>query len=324
MQRSKVSSIVILSVVFGIICSSPVPAEICNRIVAAVNNEVITLLELNNKIKQLTGIEAATLEKQDKSGYLEARKKVLDLLIDEKISQNKVREIGIEVSPDEVDAAIEGIKARNQMTNEDLIAGLKDQGISYEEYKKNIKKELEQMRLIDFEVKSKIIIREDAIKEYYDEHIDEFRTEEEVRLAIILLVKEDSPYGDEKVSLFQKAEKIVSMLKEGKDFSELAKKFSQGPGAEDGGNLGSFKTSQLDPKLKTVIKGMAVGEISDPIAGPSGIQIIKVLEKQDKGTKTIEEVRNSIYDVLYGKEIQSRFSSWIKDLRQKAFIKIIF
>ena len=139
MKVSKVSSIFILSAVLGIICNSPVPADICNRIVAAVNNEVVTLLELNNKIRELTGIEAANLEKQDKSGYLEARKRVLDLLIDEKISQNKVREIGIEVSPNEIDAAIERIKARNQMTNEDLIAGLKDQGISYEDYKNNIK-----------------------------------------------------------------------------------------------------------------------------------------------------------------------------------------
>ena len=324
MKVSKVSSIFILSAVLGIICNSPVPADICNRIVAAVNNEVITLLELNNKIRELTGIEAANLEKLDKTGYLEARKRVLDLLIDEKISQNRVREIGIEVSPNEIDAAIERIKARNHMTNEDLIAGLKDQGISYEDYKNNIKKELEQMQLIDFEVKSKIIIREDAIKKYYDGHIDEFRTEEEVRLAIILLVKEDSPYRDEKVSLFQKAEKIVSMLKNGKDFGELAEKFSQGPGAEDGGNLGFFKTSQLDPKLKGVIKEMAVGDISDPIVGPSGIQIIKILEKQDKGVKTIEEVRNAIYDVLYGKEIENGYSSWIKELRQQAFIKIIF
>ncbi|MBW1852776.1 MAG: peptidylprolyl isomerase [Deltaproteobacteria bacterium] len=301
MKVSKVSSIFILSAVLGIICNSPVPADICNRIVAAVNNEVVTLLELNNKIRELTGIEAANLEKQDKSGYLEARKRVLDLLIDEKISQNKVREIGIEVSPNEI-----------------------DQGISYEDYKNNIKQELEQMRLIDFEVKSKIIIREETIKKYYDEHIDTFRTEEEVRLAIILLVKGDSPYRDEKVSLFQKAEKIVSMLKDGEDFGELAKKFSQGPGAEDGGNLGSFKTSQLDPKLKGVIKEMAVGDISDPIVGPSGIQIIKILEKQDKGVKTIEEVRNAIYDVLYGKEIENGYSSWIKELRQEAFIKIIF
>lgn len=308
----------------GLEYSPAASVEICNRIVAVVNDKVITLHELNGKIKELTGAETFDLEKQDKEAYIDARRKVLDLLINEKIAQEKVKEIGIEVTPGEMDSAIEGIKKRNSWTQEDLTAGLNKQGISIEQYRNNIKQELEQMRLIEFEVKSKIIVLDETIKKYYDDHIDEFRSEEKVRLAIILLMKDNSSPGDETPSLTRKTEEIVSRLQNGEDFGELAKKFSQGPGAEAGGDIGFINTSQLDPRLKTIINNMDVGDVSKPMISPTGVQIIKLTEKQEEGAKTVEEVKGNIYEVLYNEEINERYSSWIKELREKAYIKIIF
>ena len=301
----------------------PVSAEICNRIVAAVNDEIITLYELNGKIKELTGSEAVELENQDKARFVEARRNVLDLLIDEKISHDKIVEMGIEVTPTEVDSSIEQIKARNNWTQEDLVAGLEKQGISYKAYRQKMKKEMEQMRLIDFEVKSKIIIRDDRIKAYYEEHLDQYKSEDKVRLAIILLTEDASTRSGES-SLSQKAEEVVTRLNDGEDFAVLASTFSKGPGAEDGGDIGFIQTAQLDSKLKKIISGLGVGEISEPIRTPAGIQIIKVLEKQSKGVKTLEEVKNSIYETLYNEEINKRFMAWIKELREKAYIKVIF
>ena len=104
----------------------------------------------------------------------------------------------------------------------------------------------------------------------------------------------------------------------------MAKKFSEGPGAEDGGDLGFFNTSQLDPELTRIIKDMSAGDTSEPIIRPSGIQIIKLLEKQEGRVKPLEEVRDAIYGILYRKEVNERYSSWIKELREKAYTKIIF
>jgi peptidyl-prolyl cis-trans isomerase SurA len=302
----------------------PVSAEICNRIVAAVNNEIITLYELNRRMKELTGTDPYELERKDKAAFIEARRNILDLLVDEKISHDKVVELGIEVSPNEVDAAIEQIKARNNWTHEDMVAGLKKQGISLEQYKENLKKEMEQMRLIDFEVKSKIVIRDETVKKYYDDHIDEFTTEDRVRLAIILLVKESASPHDEGLTLSQQTEQIVSRLENGEDFATLALKFSKGPGAEDGGDIGFIQTSQLDPTLKRILDNMEVGDMSQPIVTTAGVQIIKLLEREKKGVKSLEEVKAQIYDILYSEEINKRFTAWIKDLRDSAYIKVIF
>jgi parvulin-like peptidyl-prolyl isomerase len=183
---------------------------------------------------------------------------------------------------------------------------------------------MEQMRLIDFEVKSKIIIRDEAIEKYYNDHIDEFKTEDKVRLAIILLIKDDSTLQDEGLPLSQEAEQLASRLENGEDFAVLALKFSKGPGAEDGGDIGYIQTTQLAPTLKKIIDSMKVGDISRPMVTPAGIQIIKLLEKQEKGVKTLEEVKGQIYDVLYSEEINKRFTTWIKELRETAFIKVIF
>jgi len=153
--------------------------------------------------------------------------------------------------------------------------------------------------------------------------LDQYKSEDKVRLAIILLTEDASTRNGES-SLSQKTEEVVKRLNNGEDFAVLASTFSNGPGAEDGGDLGFIQTAQLDSNLKKIISGLGVGGISKPIQTPAGIQIIKVLEKQSKGVKTLEEVKDSIYEALYNEEINKRFMAWIKELREKAYIKVIF
>lgn len=299
-------------------------AETCNRVVAKVNSEVITLYELNAKIEELTGLEPIDLRSRDERKFLEIREKVLDLLINEKIALEKIRELEIRVTPEEIDNAIERIKSDNNLTHEDLIATLKEKGLSYESYREKIKNEVERMKLINFEVKSKIIIREEQIKEYFEKHKEKYITKERVHLAAIFLKQIDPLDQREGRDISEKVKQILSRLKKGEDFGRLAKEFSQGPGAQEGGDLGFFEFSQLDPELRKTIKDMSAGEISEPIGRPSGIQIIKLVEKQEMGVKSLNEVKDSIYEIFYREEINKRYSSWIKDLRDKSYIKIIF
>ncbi len=299
-------------------------AEVLNRVVAIVNSELITLYELNGRMKKMTGAEPADLRARDEKRYLETRRKILDALIDEKITAEKVRELGIRVTAKEVDSAIERIKKDNSFTQEDLIAYLKKHGTDYETYRKNIKDQIERIRLINFEVKSKIIIREEKIKEYYEQHKNKFRVEEKVRLATIVLRKKGSSDKAGAASLNEKAREISIRLRNGEDFGELAKKYSQGPGVEEGGDLGFFKTSQLNPELKEVIKDLAPGGISEPMVVPSGLQIIMLIKRQEGRLKTMEEVRDHIFQIFYGQEVNKRYSTWIKGLRKKAYTKIIF
>jgi peptidyl-prolyl cis-trans isomerase SurA len=174
-------------------CPPPALAETNNRVVAIVNDEVITLYELNGRMKDLTGLDPAEMRLRDEKQYLEARRKILNSLIEDRLTLEKIRQLGVIVTPKQVDAAIESIKKNNGLTQEDLIAGLKNRGETYDSYREKIKVQLERMELINFEVKSKIIIREEDIKEYYDKHRDEFMSKGKVHLAIIVLKQEGLP-----------------------------------------------------------------------------------------------------------------------------------
>jgi len=325
MKQSKATASLILFFA-GIILLfySPVSGEICNRVVAIVNDEVVTLYELNTRMQAVTGIPSEKLKNKSEKMYLETRRKVLDDLIDQKIALEKIKELKIKVTDKEVDQTIERIKTDNQLTQEDLVAELKEQGSSYESYRESVKRELERIRLINYEVKSKIIIREEEIEEYYNTHRDEFTSEGRVRLALIFLKQKDPADKDEARSLYQKARDILSMIKSGKNFADLERKFSDGPGASEGGDLGVFKMSELNPEMAEIIKDLSAGDVSGPIIRPYGIRIIKVEEKDGGGEKSLEQVRNAIQTILYRKELNKKYSAWIKALRKKAYIKIIF
>ena len=111
---------------------------------------------------------------------------------------------------------------------------------------------------------------------------------------------------------------------DGENFAKIAKEVSQGPGAEEGGDLGFFKVSNLDPELTKVVKDMSPGDVSRPIIRPSGIQIIQLVGREGGRVRPFEEVKDAIYEILYREEINKRYSSWIKELRESAYLKIIF
>lgn len=301
-----------------------VGAEVQNRVVAVVNDDVVTLHELNVKIRELTGIPPDQLRAKSEDQFMAVRHKVLDILINEKIAIEKVKELKITVSEKEVDAAIERIKQNNQLTQEDLEAKLKSDGTNLKAYKEEIRKELERIRLINQEVKSKILIREEELKDYYDKHIDEFRRKAKLHLAVIFLAQKDPSDKTEREALIKKANGLLARIANGEDFSELARKYSDGPGAKDGGDLGKFEMSDVNPQLAQHIKGLSQGEVSQPIITPAGIQLIKVVEKQEKGVKSYAQVKGAIHTILYRQKLDKKYDAWLKELREKAYIKIIF
>lgn len=314
-----------VAVVVGLLFpASMESAETCNRIVAVVNGDVITLYELNSRIKQLTGVDPDQLKIQDEKRYIESRRAVLDLLIDEKIAQEKIQELEIRVTPAQVDSAIERIKRNNNWTHEDLVDRLKQDGVDYEKFRERIRGQLERMQLINKEVQSKIVIREEELREYYETHKSEFMKHSEVHLAAIVLVPRDPKNSGEQETLRQRAQELFERIHAGEDFGTLARQFSQGPGAQEGGDLGVFKLSQIEPDLARILEGMSPGDVTEPLQRGSTVHIIKLLEKTKGEQRSFEEARDTIYDRFYQDEVNKRYTVWIQELRERAYTKIIF
>ena len=328
MKACKISGLFILFLLLVLVTigllRSPASAEIRNRVVAIVNDQLVTLYELNIKIKEMTGLGPEEIKTKSEKDFLQTRRDVLDILINEKIAQGKIKELEITVSPEEVDKSIEKIKQENQLTQEDLLAKLKERGLSLEAYKENVKNELERVRLINYEVKSKIIIREEDVRKYYDEHKDDFSSQGKVRLSIIYLKQEDPASRSEADALKKKGEMILQKIKDGEDFGQLAKKYSQGPGASEGGDLGLFKETDLNEEMSKTVKNLPAGGVSPLIITPNGIRIMKVTEKDSGGVKSFEQAQDAIRSILYRKELDAKYTAWVNELRKKAYTKIIF
>jgi peptidyl-prolyl cis-trans isomerase SurA len=299
-------------------------AETCNRVVAIVNNQVITLYELNKTIKEITGYSSEDLKLQNEEQFLDARRKILNRLIDEKIADEKIKELKINVSDRQIDATIEKMKQGNRMTHDDLLARLKAEGLTYETYRKRIKGQIERAELIEYEVKSKIVISESDVARYYEENKAFSGTGNKVHLASIFLLRKNPGDGGEMETLRKRGREILDKLKAGEDFRELAKRFSEGPGADEGGDLGTFQWDQLDAEARRFLEGVPVGGSTDLIVRENGVQIIKIVEKQEGKRKPLAEVKDAIYQALYQEEVDRRYDEWIKNLRESSYTKVIF
>ena len=298
-------------------------AEVCNRVVAVVNNDVITLYELNNRIKDMTGQAPEELMQKNEAMFRNAQQKILEMLIDEKIAQAKIKELRIQVSEKQVDSYIDKVKRDNQLTQEDLVAGLEKEGLSYEKYRERIKRDIERAQLIEYEVRSKIIIRDESIQKYYEDHKGTFGVAEKVQLAGIFLLRKNLKSEEEMRELYRKAQDISNKLKAGADFGQLAATYSEGPGANQGGDLGQFTVEHLEPGLKSVVEALPEGGISDPLVRPNGIQIIMVVKKQTGKIRSFEEMKEAIYEILYQEEVNRRYQTWINELRDSAYTWVI-
>ena len=298
--------------------------ETLNRVVAIVNDDIVTLYELNRKIKELTGRTPVELKALNEERYFETRSQILELLINDKITEGKIKEMGINVTQEEVDKAIEKIKRENKWTQEDLVSRLKNDGLSLEKYKKNMKTELERIKVINYAVRSRILIRDEMIRKFYEENKDKFNEAAKVHLASIFLLPKNPDDEEETRAIEKKGSEILDRLKGGEDFKDLARRYSQGPGAEDGGYLGVFKLDELNPGLKKILEVIPEGGFSDLIIMPKGIQIIMVVKKDGGKAKSYEDVQDAIYGILYQEEIERRYQAWIKELRESSYTKIIF
>ena len=329
-MRKSFSKIILVSVLAASVCSGLwLPrcghtADMVDRIVAVVNDDIITLSELNEAFKPYRDRVRSMrypLEKERKLLF-EAREQVLDQLVNQKLTDQQVKKMNIQVSDKEVDAAIERIKSVNYYSDEDLRELLQSEGIDYETYRDRIKAQILRSRLVNREVNSKIVITQEDVAGYYNAHIDEYRGES--RYHLYNIIKRVPPLADraQKEEIREEIERIYARLKAGADFSDMARRHSDSPVAYEGGDLGVFALSSLAPEIQKALEGLSAGEFTPVIETDLGFQVFYVAEiLEDKG-QSLEEVTPKIQEILYQQAVDKRFEEWIKRLRKESHIKI--
>lgn len=300
-------------------------AKTIDRIIAIVNNEIITLYDLNIALKPyITDLEKAGFPDEKKQAMaFSIREKIINKLIDELLTDQEIKRNKISIGKAEVENAIERIKAMNNSTEEDLEYALAKEGITLKEYRETLAKELARSKLIDFEVKSKIVITDEDIKKYYNEHIEEYEQKPEYHLRNIIKKVPEYSTTEEKEEIYQKIKVIMAKLQVGIPFEEVARDSSDSPFADEGGYLGVFKIDDLSPVIGEELKGKKPGEFTDVIATEQGYQIFYIEKTNASTKKTIDEVNDEIHKLLYKKEFEKKIQAWLHDVRENAIIKTI-
>ncbi len=297
-------------------------AEVVTGIAAIVNDEIITIYELNSEYAKIAKME----EKKGpltEDGASKLRSQLLSSMIDRKLITMKIRELNIVISEEEVRQSIEEVKRQSSLSQEALVSALLAQGLTFDQYKTQMKEQLERLRLMSQEVKSKVQVSEREIREYYDGNLPQFREENSYRARHIFLKVEKSATNEQIKKVMERAANVMAEARTNPDFTSLAKKYSDDPNAAtDGGDLGTFKKGDMLPEIESAVITMNPGEISDLVTTPAGFHIIKLEEKSQDRIKPLESVRGLIEELLYRKKSEERFNQWAEELRKSATVDI--
>jgi peptidyl-prolyl cis-trans isomerase SurA len=313
------------ALLFSCLLLAPAGAQamVINAIAAIVNDDIITLNDVFRDAQPALR-EAEKKSPLDDAARSKIRQSDLDQLVEKKLLEQKIRELNIKIGDDEIKQAIEDVKRQNKLDSQEAFkAALASQGLTFDQYRAQLQEQLERLRLISMEVRSKIQVGETEMRDYYEANLAKYSEEESFHARHIFFhTSEKAPAAEIKRSMTT-ALMVLAEAKSGKDFVELAKTYSEDPAArKDGGDLGVFKKGDMLPELEQTILAMKPGEVSELVVTPAGFHIIKLEERIKGKVKPFESVKAEIEDTIYRKKSEERFNLWAKELRSKASVDI--
>jgi peptidyl-prolyl cis-trans isomerase SurA len=308
-------------------------AELLDRVVAVVNDDVITLSELEKEGEKFyRDISAKAPAEKLAETLQKAREEVLNRLIEKRLIAQKAKADKISVSDDEVENTFQQMRQQSGLSAADFLGKMKEEGMTEGLYKEQLRQQILQSKLVSADVRSKVAVTDDEILDYYDTHYTSQVSKGGLYLLQIGLAWRDPKNPDasdevlrvNKLEARKKAEEVYQLAKKGEDFKALAKKYSDLPSAADGGDIGVFQLDEMAPYMQGAVKDLQPGGISEIIETPEGYQFFKLLNNQD-GTIVIktplEQVKEEIRDTLYEERLKKAYDEWFNNLKNQAYIQ---
>ena len=300
-------------------------ADIVDRIVAIVNEDIITLYDLNRALQPYADNvdKLGYSAEQKRSALFQFRQKLLNELISQKLTEQEVQRYKIAVGEEEIDNYIERMKESKYLTDEDLRESLIEQGLTMEAYRKEIRRQIQRTRLVNREVKSKVIITREDIEAYYESHRELYGGDRQFHLWNLFVRLPLGADETDRQAAQSKLNAMIAQLQQGTAFEDLVDKANSDRGDLRGSDLGLFKLNELSPQLQEIIGSMQAYQHSDILKIERGYQIVYLQEIVESPTKPLSAVEAEIQDILYREIVDNKFQVWLEDLRKRSHIKII-
>ena len=290
-------------------------AETVDRIVAVINDSVITQSELNAaaaSAAERLGPEA----RKDAKKMADLKAGVLDSIIEQKLVKQAADKAGIEVSEREIDNAVEEVKRLNSMAHEGFLLALAQNGLTYRQYREQVKEQIRQVKFIDKEFRSRITVPDEEIQDYYRQNMDEFTGKPSFRIRLIFLSGGNIKRQSAKLGA------VRNGLAAGVLFDALAREYSDSPAAASGGDLGFVRPGEIDKELEEAALKLKPGEVSAPIFKADGIYVIKLEESKRGASEPLAQVRSQIHEKIFKKIMDARFAFWLKEVKKYAHVAV--
>ncbi|OGW38076.1 MAG: hypothetical protein A2Y97_00265 [Nitrospirae bacterium RBG_13_39_12] len=316
MHRIKLITLIIIIFTLSAVSDASV---LLDRVVALVNKEVITWSDLYKMMEHEAGGQLKAMEQDDRMKiFKESEAAFLENLIDMRLQIQEAMRLGIDVRLEEVDEAIENIKNKYSLNDSALEGSLKKEGLTFENYKKRLSDQILISKIVRQQIRSKIVVSDEEINKYLESKKENLIDNEAYKIRLIFFEKPKND-SDKKI-IEEKASLVIDRLKTGEDFSKLAEEYSEDPSGKTGGDLGFIRKSYMAEEFVNAIDKMNVGDFSAPFWTEKGLHIIKLDEKVS--ADGMAEVREDVRKQLIEDKFLKKYKSWIKDLREKAYIII--
>jgi len=322
----KILKLFLAPILTILLMTTAAEAAVVDRIVAVINDEIITLNDLNSAFEPYARRIEEGYKGSDKEAVLQQNKEVmLQQMINQVLIEQEAKKAGTGVASikdEEVVEVLRDIIAKNKMTMADYTKKLAEEGQSLDSVKKEIKNQLLRMRLLRREVQSKIVTTDEEIGQYYNQHRQEYEGKEAARIKQIFLPAAADASGPEREKIREFALQLRERILKGESFEMLAAQYSKGPAASQGGDIGYVERGVILQAVENAAFNLNVGQLSDVIETETGYHLIIVTDKRGAGLKPIAAVRDEIKAKIEDEKLSKKYDEWIENLRKKAFIDV--
>ncbi len=299
-------------------------AELVDRVAAVINNDIITLSEVEGRIgPEFNRVRAEPDAAKRAALKEELLKKGVDLLIGEKLMENQVKELNIEVADSEIELGMDDVKKQNNISGEQFEQLLAQEGYTLASYKAFMRKHLARLKLVNLKVRSKVKISEEDLKAEYARWSHDEASEFEVHARHLLVQVAAKATPEQVEAAHVKALALMNEAKQpGVDFGELAKKKSEGPSAADGGDLGFFKRGVMMADFERAAFTLPAGGISEPIRTKFGWHVLKVEERKALAAPPLDEVKDQLRERMLRGQLEKYTDQYVQELRAGAVVDV--
>jgi peptidyl-prolyl cis-trans isomerase SurA len=302
------------------------PAAAADRlegVAAVVDDDVILISEVDAKaqplIQQLTVKNAGPLPPEVKH---EIRSQAMESLIASRLILNMAERMGLEASPEEIDEAVEGIARQEGLQVEEIYAAAGQQGLDRSQYREQLAEQITRMKVIGSAVRSRITIKDEEIRELYEERYGQQRPGMHAIVRHILIPWPDPESGEPREMSLKIVQEILHALEEGRSFASLAQQFSAAPSAMDGGRT-TLRQGEAHGEIEKWAFELEPGEVSPPIETAHGVNLIQLIERFDAGAVSYESVEDNLRYELTERKVNPEIDDWVKELRSQVYVEVV-